>query len=348
MRIALSLSLLILSACGQPAPVENQPLVIVENQPPIITILVTPTSGSAPLTVNLDMSVSDPDGSIAKTECDFKGDGTYILFGYSGLLQYTYNTPGTYNLVCRTTDNNEAVTSSQMQTILVTTAPGTIIKTLPYPAGITGISDVVYDSSSQSLFLFIYDVLNNWKVTKIIQVNPLSGETLSTTDITNPDFFINHASEFTKAGDYYYGTSSGWSNGTPQSLIYKIDINGNIISSFPCPATNTGGFCEGLAWDGTYLWTGASDNKDIVQFSTDGTIQKTITLFNTIGIGDISYNNGKVIVSKDNYIYQVDPQSSTTSNEFYIGSFKTGDWDGQLFWFINNSTQQLEGIYTGF
>lgn len=259
----------------------------------------------------------------------------------------------------RTTTNNgntftnstshQTFTNSTSSFSNLTTTPGTIKKTIPYPAGVTGISDVVYDSSSQSLLLFVYDTLNNWEVTKIIKVNPSSGEILSTTNITNPIFFMNYASEFAKAGDYYYGTSYGSSNGVPQSVIYKIDLNGNIVSSFPCPATNTGGFCEGLAWDGTYLWSGASDNKNIVKFSTDGTVQQTFTPFNTVGIGDIAYINGNLIVFK-NYIYQIDSQSGSILNQFsyvgYTGGYKReGDWDGQLFWFINSSTQQLEGTY---
>jgi len=253
------------------------------------------------------------------------------------------NTNATFT---NTTTHQTFTNSTSHQTFTNTTSiPGTIKKTIPYPTGITGISDVVYDSSSQTLFLFVYDTLNNWKVTKIIQINPSSGAIINTTIIINPDFFMNHASEFIKAGNYYYGTSYGWSNGVPQSVIYKIDLNGNIVLTFPCPATNTGGFCEGLAWDGTSLWTGASDNKNIVQFSTDGTVQKTITPFNTVGVGDIAYNNGKLIVSKDNYIYQIDPQSNTIINQFYTGYTKKGDWGGQLFWFINSSTQQIEGTY---
>lgn len=260
-----------------------------------------------------------------------------------------------------TSNNTTYINSTSTQTFTNTTSqpifsnstshqttPGTIIKTIPYPVGVTGISDVVYDSSSQSLLLFVYDTLNNWMVTKIIQVNPLSGETLNTTNITNPVFFMNHASEFTRAGDYYYGTSYGSSNGVPQSLIYKIDLNGNTVSSFPCPATNTGGFCEGLAWDGTYLWSGASDNKNLVQFSMDGTVQQTITPFNTISIMDIAYDNGKLIVSKENnYIYLIEPQNGAIINQFgpYAGYTKKGDWDGQLFWFINSSTQEIEGTY---
>ena len=263
----------------------------------------------------------------------------------SGMTSNNFTSPVTYTVTA-------ADATTQDYSVTVTTVvyqPGDIVRTLPFPAGISGVSDVVFDSASQAFLLFAYDVLSNWKVTKIIQIDYLSGATLSTTTIVNPDFFMNHASEFVKAGDYYYGTSYGWSNGVPQSLIYKIDLNGNIVSTFPCPATSTGGFCEGLAWDGQYLWSGASDNKNLTQFSINGTVYATLTVLDSIGSHDVSYDKTaqQLIVSLDNSLNRYNPVTGAEINNVYTGFSRVGDWDGNFFWAINSSTQQLEGIYIG-
>ncbi len=34
--------------------------------------------------------------------------------------------------------------------------------------------------------------------------------------------------------------------------------------------------------------------------------------------------------------------------EIYTTFSRVGDWDGELYWAVNNSTLTLEGIYTGF
>ncbi|ACM18554.1 hypothetical protein Geob_0181 [Geotalea daltonii FRC-32] len=254
---------------------------------------------------------------------------------------------GTYIFTLTVSDGY--FTDTGTVTVSVAHNPGDIVRTIPFPAGISGVSDVVFDSSSQTLLVFAYDVLDNWKVTKIIQIDYSSGATLNTTAIVNPDFFMNQSSEFTKAGDYYYGTSYGNSNGVPQSFIYKIDMNGNVIASFPCPATNAGGFCEGLAWDGQYLWSGASDNKNLTQFSTNGSVHATITAWNYIGTTDVSYDKtmNQLIVSLNNRLHRVDPVTGTENSSVYTGFSRVGDWDGNLFWAVNSSTKQLEGIYIG-
>lgn len=278
----------------------------------------------------------------------FTTTGTSVKVGST--VQVSGTTANNFtNSVTYTVTAADASTQDYTVTVIIVYAPGDIVRTLPLPAGISGVSDVVFDGASQTFLLFAYDVLSNWKVTKIIQIDYLSGATLSTTTIVNPDFFMNHASEFVKAGDYYYGTSYGWNNGVPQSLIYKIDLNGNIVSTFPCPASSTGGFCEGLAWDGQYLWSGASDNKNLTQFSITGVTNATLTVLDSIGSHDVSYDKAaqQLIVSLDNSLNSYNSVTGAEINNVYTGLSRVGDWDGNFFWAINSSTQQLEGIYIG-
>lgn len=78
-------------------------LVPTGNQPPVAVASGTPTSGTAPLSVNFSSNGSyDPDGTIASFNWDF-GDGTAT----SSLAapSHTYNTSGTYVASLVVTDN---------------------------------------------------------------------------------------------------------------------------------------------------------------------------------------------------------------------------------------------------
>ena len=103
------------------------------NSPPTAVATASPTSGTAPLTVNFDGSgSSDPDvGDTISYSWDLNGDGT---FGDSTVAKpsFTYASAGTYNAVLKVTDNHNASTSSTPITINVsggvsvfgTTTPG--------------------------------------------------------------------------------------------------------------------------------------------------------------------------------------------------------------------------------
>ncbi len=75
------------------------------NKPPVAVAKATPTSGDAPLTVNLDGSgSSDPDGTIAAYSWDF-GDNTT---GSGAKVTHVYSTAGNYTAVLTVTDDGGA------------------------------------------------------------------------------------------------------------------------------------------------------------------------------------------------------------------------------------------------
>ena len=94
------------------------------NRPPIANATATPTSGNAPLTVAFDGSTSsDPDpGDTISYSWDLNGDG---VFGDSTNPKpgFTYQTPGSYNVRLRVTDNHLASTTSSAITISVNNSP---------------------------------------------------------------------------------------------------------------------------------------------------------------------------------------------------------------------------------
>src|SRR3954468_10808588 len=87
------------------------------NQPPVARLSVTPTSGTAALTVTASATgSSDPDGTIASTKIDF-GDGT-VLTATSG--HHVYSTVGSYIVKATVTDNSGASASASTTVTAIT------------------------------------------------------------------------------------------------------------------------------------------------------------------------------------------------------------------------------------
>src|SRR6185369_11494082 len=86
------------------------------NQPPVVTIAASPTSGAAPLPVSFTSTASDPDGSIASYLWDF-GDGQSST---SPNPSHTYGSSGSRLARLTVTDNRGATASA---TLIITVTP---------------------------------------------------------------------------------------------------------------------------------------------------------------------------------------------------------------------------------
>ncbi len=113
---------------GSPALTDTATITITvsaANQAPTAIIAATPTSGTAPLTVNFDNQGSfDNDGNIVLTNWDF-GDGSPgNTGGFPTAVSHTFNTPGTYNVVLTVTDNGSpALSDTATVTINISSIP---------------------------------------------------------------------------------------------------------------------------------------------------------------------------------------------------------------------------------
>jgi hypothetical protein len=137
--------------------------------------------------------------------------------------------------------------------------------------------------------------------------------------------------------------------------VYKVSpITGEAVAQFPCPSSTTGGFCEGITWDGSSLWSAASDNKNLVGYSVNGTVTQTFNNFySTTGTdthlafkvfpgprpGVIAFHDGISIAY---------PLQGTTELVPGISIYPhSSGWDGQNIWRANNGNQYIELVYVG-
>lgn len=220
---------------------------------------------------------------------------------------------------------------------------GDIVSTIPFPQEYTWIGDLVVDGSSAWMLAG-----TNITLDAFIQIDLETGAVLQVH--TNSEFFLNHGSELAFDGENFRGTSYGYMNGVPQNHIFTIDQTGAIIGQMPCPTSNTGGFCEGLAWDGIHLWSGASDNRNLARFDLNGDVYLTIeNLWDTIGINqDLAFNPqaDHVTATHNSRLLRIDPETGSIITETALHLFK-GDRDGDYWWQANNTTREIEKVYIG-
>lgn len=229
----------------------------------------------------------------------------------------------------------------------------TIQKTISFPSGIGWVSDIAYHKASSSFWLLASGTSGPLP-NSLVKIDAANGQQLSKLDAANWPFYIGENSYLAFDGATFWITSSGYDNsGTtpvPKSEIYRILNTGTYYATYNCPATSTG-FCQGLTWDGTGLWAAGSDNMDIVSFQeVSGVLNTTNTfknLWGTNGVSDIGFDSasGELLVLKDGVV-QVDKASGTLLNgkRFTLPASGRGDWDGSLFWLVDNTSKKLLGL----
>ncbi|HEU4943669.1 MAG TPA: N,N-dimethylformamidase beta subunit family domain-containing protein, partial [Solirubrobacterales bacterium] len=97
-----------------------QTITIIDNQPPTASFTATPNVSVIGEPVELDGSgSSDPDGTIAKYEWDFDGNGTYETnAGSNPKISHTFEVKGTYEISLKVTDSGgKTATTSQPVTV---------------------------------------------------------------------------------------------------------------------------------------------------------------------------------------------------------------------------------------
>jgi PKD repeat protein/Tol biopolymer transport system component len=98
--------------------------IVVSGNAPRASATATPSNGPVPLAVNFSCTATDPDGTIAKFEWDFDGDGVFDFSSTTtGSASHTYPGVGTFVATCRVTDNTGLSSLARTTTTVIRPAP---------------------------------------------------------------------------------------------------------------------------------------------------------------------------------------------------------------------------------
>jgi flagellar hook assembly protein FlgD len=119
-----------------------------------ITGPATPQSRTAPASISFTGTGIDPDGTIAKYEWDFNGDGTYDFSSTSsGATSFTYNSPGTFTAAFRVTDNDGKTGVDTVDITITIFATLTISTDTLRPPGTVNVNTTLGGSAPVTVFL---------------------------------------------------------------------------------------------------------------------------------------------------------------------------------------------------
>ncbi len=234
----------------------------------------------------------------------------------------------------------------------VTSPVGTVKQIIPFPAGVTWITDLVYDKNSSSFWLLTGTPS---APSAIVKMSINTGILVDQIDIADPGNLVDGCS-MAYDGSSFWITSNVYDNSVtprvPKSEIYQFSSFGFLLKTYPCPPTTTG-FCQGLAWDSTTssFWAAGSDNRILENFQfANGAVtshQPYANLWDTNGVSDAGFDSiaKKLLVIKGGVV-QVDAFNGTAGNKvsFTPPGTGRGDWDGTYFWFIDNSAKKIKAV----
>jgi glucose/arabinose dehydrogenase len=171
------------------------------NQPPTALATATPTTGSAPLTVQFDGSgSSDPDaGDILAYAWDLDGDGQYDD-STAVAPSYTYTSQGVYTASLRVTDSHAAPSTAAVTITVGNTAPTATISSpspgttwrvgelIQFAGGATDAQDGPLPASALSWNLILHHCPSNCHTHTLQSFDGVAGGSFSTPDHEYPSY----------------------------------------------------------------------------------------------------------------------------------------------------------------
>jgi PKD repeat protein len=231
----------------------------VPNRPPTAVLSVTPTSGTAPLTVSVSTAgSSDADGNVASTTIDF-GDGSAAARATSA--SHVYSAAGTYTVKATVTDN---LGSSSTATALVKITSGnkpplaalSLSSSAAYaPASITastaGSSDPDGTIASSSINFgdgsaavsgpsapHSYSTAGTYTVTAIVTDNlGASSSASASVTVKAPEVIVASPAPGAQVTSPFHVTATGFSGNTVTAM--QIYLDGTLVVSVKSPDLDT-------------------------------------------------------------------------------------------------------------
>ena len=147
---------------------------------------------------------------------------------------------------------------------------------------------------------------------------------------------------------YLWVSHSHYSAAVYKSMILKIDLSGNVLTSFNAPSERNEGeaYTGGLAFDGNNLWVLEYLEDKIYKLTTTGDVIDSIP--SPGGSSGLTWDGENLWVSsEDSYkIYKINPRSGDILHSINAPGWQDRDepdglaWDGSHLWVSNT-----DGIY---
>ena len=121
-----------------------------------------------------------------------------------------------------------------------------------------------------------------------------------------------------------------WTTDPRVDKIYKLDTNGNLISSFDSPDV----IPRGITWDGEHLWVNSSSRKKIYEIDTSGNVISSFTTISMHHSGlawDGEYLWSNETISSPYKIFEYDTSGNVVSS-FDFESALGMACDGEYLW----------------
>jgi len=231
------------------------------------------------------------------------------------------------------------------------TAPGTVMRTIPFPTVVQFVSDIAFDKNTATFWMLAGTStapLNTPNV--LVQINATTGAFIRTVNAGSWPFTIVDGSTMTYDGVSFWVTS-----GVTVSEVYLIFSNGNYLNNnYPC-AASASGLCRGIAWDSTTssLWSAGSDNTALVKYQVlNGVLLAPPLTYAGLwpggGVSDVSFDSvtGQVFVVRSGVVL-VQGSSGTVLQtiSFTVPGTGRGDWDGQFLWVVDNTSKSIKALF---
>lgn len=310
---------------------------------PTVTLSASTTTGGAPLAVTLTFSAADADGTIIRIVGDLDGNGSFET-DLTGLatIDTTFTSNGTFTVSVKATDNDNLTATATVEIIVAD--PGDVVKTLAYPTGLVTAKDLVFTPSGDSFWV----LGNDGSADVLMRVDPEDATVLGLIRLTGDARFL-----LAPLGQLAYDGTFFWiTTGIGLRDTLKVNSSGAVVAALPCRATATG-ICRGITWDGTNLWAGGSDTRDVVEFTTANTVVSTLTSPDpTAGTEDVGYDSSRdrlIVVSTSlRNLYMLNPSTGATIDAIFVngrttGGFETGE---NLWWTVDNTAKLFKAVFT--
>lgn len=308
---------------------------------------VTITGLTSPVPISVAFGEYSLDGGATYTSASGTvSNGQSVKVRHTSALTYSTNAV-TDLTVANVTGTFTSVTKATPTPIQA----GKVAKAYRYPAGINWIGDVVFVGTTSPPSLWALAGSDSNTITGFIEIDLTSGNLMRTSPPPTGGFIASD-SQLAFDGQYFWVTSSpttGTPNGIPQPLMYQFSgLTGQILATASCPASSVGGFCQGLAWDGSAFWSGAFTGY-LYRFAASGLILSTVP--NITSVSDLTFDvnhNQLLILLTNGQLFALSTATGSIGTFPFTMTDLKGDWDGSLFWSANNSNKQIEGTYLGY